>query len=234
MEKEINLKKILYTIKQKVWIMIVFAVLAGTAGGLYANVTYVPIYNAYTDTLVNADENVSSKLISLIKREFLLQQVVEELEVQGFPDSVGGLNSKISLQQDVQMLKISVIDTDPARAAAIANTVTNVFINASKENYPVDPYEIEIKTDAVEPLYPISAKNTNKLVMVGLVVGTALGIGLIFFLDSLDDTTRGSRETEEVLGIPVLGRVSKMTKKNTNMKIRKQKKLSIRGESIGL
>jgi capsular polysaccharide biosynthesis protein len=232
-EKEINLKKLLYTIKQRMWIMLVFAFFTGIAGGLYGHLTYVPSYSSYTDTLVNADDKVSSKLVSLIKREFLLKQVVTELEKQGFPDSVGGLNNKISLQQDVQMLKISVVDTDPARAAAIANTVTTVFINASKENYPDDAYEIEIKTDAVEPLYPISEENTNKLAVVGLIVGAAIGIGLVFFLDSLDDTTRGSRETEEVLGIPVLGRVSKMTNKNTNMKSQKQKSLSVRGESIG-
>ncbi|MFC4320728.1 YveK family protein [Litchfieldia salsa] len=227
MEKEINLKKIVSVIKHRIWMIIVLSFLAALAGGIYNQYTYVPIYEASTRTLVKADDNLFAQLTALIKEPNILEKVVSELDL---PGSAASLGSKITINQSSQVLVISVVDIDPARAANIANTVTEVFIKDAAVHY--DFTDFEIFTSAEENPWPINPKS-NKLLIVGFILGAGIGIGLIFLLDSLDDTTRNSRDTEEILGIPVLGKISKMTKKNTNMKMKKQKSLSIRGESIG-
>ena len=56
---------------------------------------------------------------------------------------------------------------------------------------------------------------------------------LVFFLDSLDDSVKSEDDVEEFLGVPVLGKVSKMKKKNLKKKNRGKQELEIRGETIG-
>ena len=58
----------------------------------------------------------------------------------------------------------------------------------------------------------------TRMVMIGFVLGLVAGIGLVFFLDSLDDSVKSEEDVEEFLGIPVLGKVSKMKKKELEKK----------------
>ncbi|WP_169891128.1 YveK family protein [Litchfieldia alkalitelluris] len=229
MEKEISLKKVFTLIKNRIWILLLFGLLAAVAGGLYSHYTYVPIYQSSTHSLVKADDKMFSNLTAMIKQPFLLEKVITKMNYEG---SEAGLGSKISISQSGQMLILSVIDTNPERAAVIANTVTEVFIEESsnKENY--DFHDITFYTPAEVSPWPINPES-NKLAIIGFILGVGLAIGLIFLMDSLDDSTKGTRDTEKLLGIPVLGRVSKMTKRSTNMKAKKQKSYSMRGESIG-
>jgi polysaccharide chain length determinant protein (PEP-CTERM system associated) len=59
---------------------------------------------------------------------------------------------------------------------------------------------------AIVPLTPLKP-NPLHFLAIGLVLGGASGIGLIYMKEYLDTSTRGVREAEEVFKIPVLGTI---------------------------
>ncbi|MDF2903474.1 MAG: capsular polysaccharide biosynthesis protein, partial [Bacillus sp. (in: firmicutes)] len=76
--------------------------------------------------------------------------------------------------------------------------------------------------------------NQNRTIMISFVLGLIIGIGLVLLLDSLDDSIKSEYEVEELLGLPVIGTVSKMNNKNVKKKNNSYSELEIRGETIGL
>jgi len=70
---------------------------------------------------------------------------------------------------------------------AKASTISNINI--------VDP--------AITPSYPIKPKKAMNL-LLGLLFGLALGIGLAFFQEYLDDTIKNADEAKRAMGLPLL------------------------------
>ena len=129
-----------------------------------------------------------------------------------------------------QVVSIGVIDTDPKLATNIANTTAKVF----KEEIPniVNFNNVQLLSDAKIDPEPIN-NNQNRSIMIGFLIGLVAGIGLVLFLDSLDDSVKSEDDVEEFLGVPVLGKVSKMKKKNLKKKNRRKQEIEFRGETIG-
>lgn len=71
---------------------------------------------------------------------------------------------------------------------AKASTISNINI--------VDP--------AITPIRPIKPKKAMNL-LLGLMVGLALGIGLALFQEYLDDTIKNADEAKRAMGLPLLG-----------------------------
>jgi capsular exopolysaccharide synthesis family protein len=67
---------------------------------------------------------------------------------------------------------------------------------------------ISVIDPAVAPRTPIGASR-NSQIMKGVMVGLALGFGLAFFLDYLDNTTKSIEDVENYLGATLLGLVEK-------------------------
>jgi polysaccharide biosynthesis transport protein len=74
---------------------------------------------------------------------------------------------------------------------------------------------VSILDPALVPRTPIGA-GRNSQIMKGVMVGLALGIGLAFFLDYLDNTVKSTEDVENYLGATLLGLVerAKQTKEN--------------------
>ena len=70
---------------------------------------------------------------------------------------------------------------------AKASTISNINI--------VDP--------AIAPNRPIKPKKAQNL-LLALLVGLALGVGLSFFQEYLDDTIKNADEAKRVMGLPLL------------------------------
>jgi capsular exopolysaccharide synthesis family protein len=62
---------------------------------------------------------------------------------------------------------------------------------------------------AAVPDLPV-APNQRRIVLVGLLLGLALGVGLAFLLEHLDNTLKGADDVEQRLGLHVLGLLPKL------------------------
>ena len=58
-------------------------------------------------------------------------------------------------------------------------------------------------------LYPVRP-NKQRMVLLWIFAGLALGVGLAFLLDHLDNTFKGSEDVERRLGLPVLGQLAQL------------------------
>ena len=89
-----------------------------------------------------------------------------------------------------QVVSISVIDSDPTVAASIANTTAKVF----KEEIPniIGFKDVQLLSDAKVVPFPINDSG-NRMIMIGFIIGLVAGIGLVFLLESLDDSVKSEK-----------------------------------------
>lgn len=229
--KEINLKDMFMVIKKRFWIVMIFSVIATAAGWFYSNDNKtVLLYETSTNIIINAESGYRNTLQVIIKDTIVLDKVIRKLELERSPDSLAGSINVDSID-DTQVVKITVTDTNPERAADIANTTAKVFIEEIPNIMGFE--DVRVLSEAKINPIPVNEDNQNKIIIAAFIFGIIAGVGLIFLIDSLDDSIKSEKDIESVLGIQVLGSVSKINKKNVNKRKNRQTKLEFRGETIG-
>lgn len=227
--KEIDIKEHFTLIKKRLWILVLITIMTTALG--YVKNTYftTPLYQSSTRMIIGADLELMKTLQVLIRDATVLQKVTNELSLKQSPEQLAQQISVGSVDGS-QVVNIFVVDTDPAMAAKIANTTAKVF----KSEVPniVGFSNVKLLTKAKINSYPINADENRNLV-IAFMIGMIVGIGVIYFLESLDDSVKSEEEIENILGFSVLGSVSKMNKKNMAKKYNRKDQMDIRGESIG-
>jgi non-specific protein-tyrosine kinase len=137
---ELELKHLIGYARRWWWLLIALPIIAGIAAYLVSN-RQAPLYSATATLLIKPGQNsgdatdfsalqsgqrLATTYQQLVVTEPVLQPVAEQL---GAPYTVGVLKGKVSAStvRDTQLLKISVSDTSPQRAADIANAVASQF-----------------------------------------------------------------------------------------------------------
>lgn len=232
--KEINLKHLYYVIIKRFWIVLVITFLTTIAGWYYSSLNKTePLYEASTNIIIEADSEYRKTVQVIIKDPIVLESVIADLGLEKSPSELAGQINAYSID-DTQVVKISVTDTSSKRAVEIANTTAKVFSEKIPRilKFKEDKEDIRILSGAKENPSPINNSNPNKIILAAIVFGVVLGIGLLFLIDSLDDTIKSESDIEMILGIQVLGSVSSMNKKNISKKKHKRIETGLRGETI--
>lgn len=88
----------------------------------------------------------------------------------------------------------------------IKNTLETLKKQLQTLDLPVDEVKFDVLEAGVGPDKPV-APNRPKNILLGLLLGMAAGIVLIYFLDRLDDRLELAEEIEAALEEPVLGQI---------------------------
>jgi len=135
------------------WWLIALATLVAAGSTYLATRSAPPVYQAKTTLMVGqitrdpnptnydfwASQQLASTYAELVRREPVLRATVEALGLDWSWESLAGAVS-VKVVQGTQLFEIYVIDTDPARAQAIANEVAHQLILQS----PTTPSEEEL------------------------------------------------------------------------------------------
>jgi polysaccharide biosynthesis transport protein len=78
---------------------------------------------------------------------------------------------------------------------------------------PLDESQFNILEEGLGSQFPVEP-NRVKMVLTGLMAGLIFGLGLVYFLDRLDDRLELAEEIEEALQEPVLGQIPKVQKQD--------------------
>lgn len=234
MQKEINLKVLFAVVKKHLLLLIIFTGITTVIGGVYgmASEGSPPMYQSSASILLNTNDSDSVNTFEVILRDStVLQNVIEEL---GLNKTINELNRDIIFSNDSKIVKIFVTDTNPELAAKIANFTAEVFIKQIGSILGI--YDARVISEAQANNFPISESESPSLLkylILGFGAGFMLSIGVVLFLDSLDETIQTEREIEQLLGLPVIGTISKMDSKNTKKKPVQQSRLKRGGANYG-
>ena len=123
------------------WLIILGALLAG-ATAFFVNRQTTPVYSASSRLLIDEapgtnsgneysqvlmEQRLALTYVELMTTRPILEKTVEVLDLPFNSNVLSGMIA-VSAPHDTQILNVSVQDTDPERAAAIANTLGDVFI----------------------------------------------------------------------------------------------------------
>lgn len=245
MEETISLKELFATLRKRLKLIVIITIVAGLLSGIYSYFILTPMYQVSTQLLVNQKkaENAASfnageiqtnlQLINtynvIIKSPAILDIVASELDM-----STGQLNAKISVssQEDSQVINLVVQDTDPQRAATIANTTAEVFQQQIPQIMNADNVKILAKAVATENMGPVSPQPLLNI-MIALVVGLILSVGLAFLLEYIDNTIKTEKDVEKRLELPLLGVITNMDKEGQKKK-RPKYNVTVKGETYNV
>lgn len=175
----------------------------------YVSTTKVYILNRQSDSVnvtysdLQSGATLTKDYKELIKSLPVMEKVVAQLNLDISPER---LANKITVNSpaDTRIIEISVSDTDPYRANAMANAVR---IAASAQiSQVMDIEAINIVQKASYPDHP-SSPSAMKNTMMGCILGAMLTIAVLIMLYLLDDTVKTPEDVEKVLGMSVLGSI---------------------------
>lgn len=215
-EIQIDLLELFYKLKQKLWLIILIAVITGGIVGAYSRYIITPQYTSTAMIYVISKETMVTSLSDLqmgtqLTKDYkimvtcrpVLEEVVKSL---GLNMSYKDLRKKISVTNptDTRILSLAVQDSDPVRAKTIVNTIA---LTAS--DYIGDMMEmvsLKIIEDGETPSVKTSP-DIKKNALMGAVAGMFFICSMLAVSLIMDDTIRTEEDVERYLGLSVLAAV---------------------------
>ncbi len=182
--------------------------LAGQGEGI-ADVTAIDAITKATQTLARMGTN-----------RVVVEQALRDLKLDAKLDAVDVVERvRSSVPVNTQQIELTVRDTDPERAARLANGIgaafsTMVEESASKESR----LSATVWQPALVPSGPASP-NLKLNALLGLVLGLMLGFGVALLREQLDQAWRGEEELEVLLGVPVLAAIPDVSAKTRRERV---------------
>lgn len=222
MEEEISLVELFDVIKKRMSMIVSLGLIGLIIASIFTFFIITPQYSATTQVLVNRttesaegiqlnDINTNVQMINtykdIIKGPVILDEVSQNLKTNL---TTGELAEKIQIitQDNSQVFSLTVTDESPYDAAEIANSVASTFQSEIGNIMNVD--NVTIISEAIANTSPVSP-NTPLNLVIGLLLGSMVGVGLAFVSEFLDKTVKDEKFISEQLGWTNLGKVSEMS-----------------------
>jgi capsular polysaccharide biosynthesis protein len=223
-EETIDLLDYWRVIRKRWLIIMVLPIIAVITAGLLSFFVMKPVYQASALVIVGkrtdapsdktveynsimANQQLAKTYQTIAKSRTVLERVAEQIGGGLTPEQ---LDKQLTVEavKSTEVIAIKVEDNDPQRAALIANKVTSEFSNRVIEVKKVD--SVGLVDAAIVPTVPVKPNKTMNMALA-LVLGLFTAIGLVFFLEFIDNTIKAPGEVEELTGLTVLGTIPEFT-----------------------
>ncbi len=216
-DDEIDLAQIFFELRKNIVILVLALVLGGGVGYMVSRFIMVPTYTSTSmiyvmskeTTLTSlADLQIGSQLTSdykvLVTARTVMEDVIKKLNIEDM-DYIG-LRNKITLDnpQNTRILNISVLDTDPKRAKAITDAVSESASEYIADIMEQDPPKIiEYGEIPLKKTGPHTGRNTLIAAFMFMMVAVA---GVVISTIT-NDTIRTEADIENYFNLPVLAAI---------------------------
>ncbi len=230
-DKEIDLRQLFLVVKKRIWMIILCTMIFTTLGSLYASKPEIPIYYSDTRVYVQTNKESINDLMVVIREPVVMEEVISQLQLGRSAEALRD-QIRVNAVENSMVLRLSVLDKDPNLAADIANAIVPAYKEVARGT--VFYTNVMVLTEAKAKDNPVPINPRSYLaIYAGIVAGIAFGIVAVFIMDSLDETIKSEREIEQLLGIVVLGKVTRMKRRDIVKRTKKKRNLTLRGETVG-
>jgi succinoglycan biosynthesis transport protein ExoP len=139
-KKEMDIRQVIHMVKHWIWLLVLSAIVAGGLG-YYISSRETPMYETSTrfvilwSTTSSSDSNTyldNQRLIDTYSQLLTTDSLIEQASIKlGFIVDAGMASA--SQINDTQFIRLTVTDSDPEKAAAIANTLIGILIEQNDE-----------------------------------------------------------------------------------------------------
>ncbi len=169
------------------------------------------------DTMTQTDLTLNTNLVStysdLIKREIVLNEVLDNLNIKNIDEEQLKNNIKVSSVSDTQLIEISVINENPTYASQIANEIAKVFTEKVAEDiYHINNVHVIDVAKVEQTPYNI---NHLKDIIIFIFIGIVVAVIKVLITNMLDNTVKTEQDVEKQTGLLVLAQIPEF---NMNMR----------------
>ena len=219
-EADLNLSELFYRLVEKIWIVILCALVGAGIMGVYSYGYSVPVYEATSkvyilsssDSMINlADLQLGSSLAADYMEIFKIWEVNQEVvDNLNLPYSRNQAASMISVYQppETRILYISARSTNPVESALVANEYAAVFREYVEKTMNAD--KPTLMSRALTPEYPINTSSIQN-VLIGLAVGLLIGVIIVVLQFLTDDKLKTAEEIQRDTGLTTLSVIPRDT-----------------------
>lgn len=222
--EEIDLAELFDYFFRRAYIIIITALVFLVGGLTYTVFLKEPLYKSDVNVILVSKNSQSTSLQSeiaanqklaatyreLVTSRSVLNEVIEDLNLTY---TVSQLQKMITVQNvnETEIIKIAVSSSKPKEAKEIANVVAIKFQDEVKDIYNLENVSIIDKAVLAKEPYNI---NVVKESIIYIALGVVLSCGVIFVIYYFDNTIKSIDQVEKRLGIPVIGTVPMVGKKD--------------------
>ena len=218
--EEIELRDLFYMVTKRIWLIILITVLSVITSGLVSIFLLTLQYETFTTLMLGKpadydneesysynDILTNQKLIGtygeIAKSRAVLNEVKSELDLE-FTTKELSERINVSLLKNTEIIKVTVSDDSPERAADIANKVAEVFMANVSEIMQIN--NVQVIDPAEVPVNPVSPRVKMNIAIAG-VLGMMVSLFIIFIIEAFDNTIKIPDDVARHLELPVIGMI---------------------------
>lgn len=215
-----TLLELLTLLRKHLKLVVMLPVACMVVMGLASVLMMSDTYTATTDMYVlasSSDGETSSALSSDLSASQMLTNDVATLlqsdRVMGdAADQLGLKNLKgyditVSSETTTRVITLQVTGHDPQGAANVANALAECVSDVAQQVMNVE--SVNVIDEAPTPDAP-SGPNRVLYVAVAAMAGLFAAVAIVVLMDVVDTRVRSAEDVEELLGLPVIGRIPEM------------------------
>lgn len=207
---------------QRGWYLVLVFALVGTAAGGAVALTRDRMYQSTATAFVATGSAASVSDLSqgnafvqqavksyadVATTAYILDKVISQLKLD---DSVAQLSSRINVDSPLEttIIRITVSDSSPTRAADISNAVTRQLSTSVHSLTPGSSVDAAVKITQLQQAEPAATPSSTSpltLVLIGFIIGAFAGVLVLLARDRLNNHVGSSAELEALAASPALG-----------------------------
>lgn len=153
-------------------------------------------------TDLSASQMITNDVAELIRSDRVLSETADALGMD--KEELESYSVGVTSASDTRLITIEVTGHTPNSAAAIANGLANTTNTVAQEIMDIEA--VNVIDEAAIPTSP-SGPNRTLYVALALFAGVLVAIAIVVLLDMINTRIRKPEEIEDLLDIPVIGRI---------------------------
>lgn len=203
-------------LKLVIMLPIVCMVAMGLASVLMMNDTYTATTDMYVlassegsnsssalSSDLSASQMLTNDVATLLQSDRVMSDAADQL---GLPN-LRGYDITVTSESTTRVITLQVTSSDAQGSANVANALADCVSNVAQEVMNVE--SVNVIDEAPTPEAP-SGPNRMLYIAVAAMAGLFAAVAIVVLMDVIDTRVRSAEDVEELLELPVIGRIPEM------------------------